>query len=288
MAINIQVADNKTFNVASILNSSLTRADDVRVAVAFVSRSGLRLIEPAMSESLEHGAYLEFLVGLDMRLTEPEAMRCLFDMSQKNDLFRVYCFVSADVTAVYHPKLYLLKSEEAVTCVVGSSNMTRGGLLSNVEVNVILSASADDEVISDLYSTYNRLKFHPNRVVPDEELLGLYSLLCEREKKFLKNTRGNEASSRLLNQFNEKAKSLQRPKATTRDLVGWAQLIYSMLPEGEFTNQQVYEYEALCQARYPYNRNIRAKIRQQLQVLRDMGLLEHTGKASWKKTLLSV
>jgi type II restriction enzyme len=44
----------------------------------------------------------------------------------------------------------------------------------------------------------------------------------------------------------------------------------------EFTLDDAYAHEAALSALYPDNRNVRPKIRQQLQVLRDRGWLEFT------------
>jgi type II restriction enzyme len=41
-----------------------------------------------------------------------------------------------------------------------------------------------------------------------------------------------------------------------------------------FTLENVYSFEVELAAKHPKNRNIRPKIRQQLQVLRDLGLVE--------------
>lgn len=50
----------------------------------------------------------------------------------------------------------------------------------------------------------------------------------------------------------------------------------------EFTLEEVYASEALLQAAYPANRNVRPKIRQQLQVLRDHGFLEFTARGVYR------
>ena len=65
--------------------------------------------------------------------------------------------------------------------------------------------------------------------------------------------------------------------------MGWVKLVYDHLPEREFITNQVYENEPEFSRFYTENRNIRAKIRQQLQVLRDMGLIKHIGKSRWIK-----
>ena len=54
------------------------------------------------------------------------------------------------------------------------------------------------------------------------------------------------------------------------------------LPE-EFTLGQVYEFANLLQAKHPDNQHIHAKIRQQLQILRDKGLIEFLGRGKYRK-----
>ena len=65
--------------------------------------------------------------------------------------------------------------------------------------------------------------------------------------------------------------------------MGWLELVYDALPDGEFTNDLVYASESEFRLRYPDNLNIRAKVRQQLQVLRDMRLIEHVATGRWRK-----
>ena len=50
----------------------------------------------------------------------------------------------------------------------------------------------------------------------------------------------------------------------------------------EIALEQVYAYEADLSAMYPGNANVRPKIRQQLQVLRDMGLLTFLGRGRYR------
>jgi type II restriction enzyme len=50
----------------------------------------------------------------------------------------------------------------------------------------------------------------------------------------------------------------------------------------EFTNEDVYAFARELEKLHPDNRHIRDKIRQQLQVLRDAGLLIHVGSGVWR------
>jgi type II restriction enzyme len=68
-------------------------------------------------------------------------------------------------------------------------------------------------------------------------------------------------------------------------LRGWTTLTLKTvrdLKSTEFSLKEVYEHESDFIARYPNNRNVRAKIRQQLQVLRDLGLLDFKGDGSYR------
>lgn len=49
----------------------------------------------------------------------------------------------------------------------------------------------------------------------------------------------------------------------------------------KFSTQQAYGFEARLSKLFPFNKHIRQKIRQQLQVLRDLGLLTHMRRSEW-------
>lgn len=51
----------------------------------------------------------------------------------------------------------------------------------------------------------------------------------------------------------------------------------------EFSLSQMYEFESLLELKHPGNHNIRPKIRQQLQVLRDRGIIEFLGNGRYRK-----
>jgi type II restriction enzyme len=65
---------------------------------------------------------------------------------------------------------------------------------------------------------------------------------------------------------------------------GWTldvlQVVQS-LKKREFSLRDVYEFEKNLSRMHPANRNIRPKIRQQLQVLRDMDLVTFLGSGSY-------
>jgi len=59
-------------------------------------------------------------------------------------------------------------------------------------------------------------------------------------------------------------------------------LILESFGKPEFDLEEVYAHEAKLRALHVLNRHVRPKIRQQLQVLRDMGLLEFLGRGKYR------
>ncbi len=66
---------------------------------------------------------------------------------------------------------------------------------------------------------------------------------------------------------------------------GWTSLTLSMarrISSRSFTLQQIYDFEREFAEVYPDNANIRPKIRQQLQVLRDLGMIKFSSAGSYE------
>ena len=51
----------------------------------------------------------------------------------------------------------------------------------------------------------------------------------------------------------------------------------------EFALSDMYRFENMLSLKHPENNNVQAKIRQQLQLLRDKGFIEFLGNGKYKK-----
>lgn len=74
---------------------------------------------------------------------------------------------------------------------------------------------------------------------------------------------------------------------TTHDIdaKGWildVLLCVEKIGKAEFTLDEVYAFEGYLKAKHPQNNNIQPKIRQQLQFLRDKGLIEFVGRGRYR------
>jgi type II restriction enzyme len=71
---------------------------------------------------------------------------------------------------------------------------------------------------------------------------------------------------------------------------GWTIEILKLIeriPQRNFSLSDVYMFENYLKEKFPNNNFIKDKIRQQLQVLRDKGLIEFMGKGAYKKVIIN-
>ena len=69
------------------------------------------------------------------------------------------------------------------------------------------------------------------------------------------------------------------------DAKGWLfdiSLCIDQLKRKEFSLDEIYNFEEHLKSKHPLNNNVRAKIRQQLQILRDREILDFLGNGRYK------
>jgi type II restriction enzyme len=95
-------------------------------------------------------------------------------------------------------------------------------------------------------------------------------------------SQGVPESPRIVRDRFQTVRPLANVHARTR---GWTLDVLRMirrLGQERFSLQDVYAYEGDLSATYPSNRNVRPKIRQQLQVLRDIGFIDFEGSGRYR------
>ena len=111
-----------------------------RAAVAFVKRSGTRHVAPALANFARTG-HVEIIAGIDHQGTSAEGLQDLLKaVSPKG---RVIVFHNR-LPFTFHPKVYLFKSPIAADVMIGSGNLTEGGLFTNYEAALRLFLDLTD------------------------------------------------------------------------------------------------------------------------------------------------
>lgn len=126
--MQLSILDNGSKNLLSALLPAIEQSKETRIAVAFMSKGGLSAIDTAIDYCLKKGGYAEFLVGLDLSMTEPEALWKLYEQLKSGANMQFYCYADLGSSGIYHPKLYMMSGSQETLAVIGSSNLTIGGL----------------------------------------------------------------------------------------------------------------------------------------------------------------
>jgi HKD family nuclease len=112
--------------------------DSFTAAVAFVRRSGVRHICQALRGFVHNNGQVRIVIGIDHKATTTDGLQELLDCVEPSG--EVFVFHNAG-PSTYHPKIFLFENEREARVIIGSSNLTEGGLFTNYEASVILRLS---------------------------------------------------------------------------------------------------------------------------------------------------
>ena len=132
------VANRGPVSLAKALPLLWRGAASIDIASAFISANGLNALSPALSAG--RSANVRLLVGLYQCFTTPTVLDCLFRLQARSN-GRVCVHVSRD--RHFHAKMSISRNHRVTKVVIGSSNLTDGGMTGTGEVNAVISLSAN-------------------------------------------------------------------------------------------------------------------------------------------------
>ena len=104
-------------------------------ALAWVRSSGLQQIRPELDHFAQR-ASVQISVGVDLRGTSEEGLRELLEATLGTGA-KLFVFHNESPNVTFHPKVYVFTDGSGAEVMVGSSNMTAGGLETNYEANFV-------------------------------------------------------------------------------------------------------------------------------------------------------
>lgn len=205
MATKIQILSNTNYSLCDVLKSELIESTQVKIAVAFLRRTGIDEIYKSLDFAMnQNNAKVEIIAGLDFKTTDSKALLALKEIEDTQKNFSFYCFGDKRDNfndLVFHPKIYLfetaLSRNTKYTSIIGSSNLTSGGLTSNFEVNSVFREDKP-KYFSQLEAIYNEIKFTDSVFKPSKNYILKYGNI----KKELEKTE-NIADKSLKNEIQE-------------------------------------------------------------------------------------
>lgn len=117
--------------IKGLLSSQDPFYDKVWLVSAFARLTATQRIEPNILEAKSRGAEINIVVGFDLKSTSVEALRKIYSFGVNSILVH-----NAQVGHTFHPKISLFESSgKRAEVLIGSSNLTDGGLYTNYEAS---------------------------------------------------------------------------------------------------------------------------------------------------------
>ncbi len=123
------------------------------LSTAFMTKAGLSILQDTIEPIAESTTVF---AGIRNGITSAQALRLSMDIG-----CRTYTVDTGSRNIVFHPKVYYARNREEARIVVGSANLTFGGLVSNVEASLALTLElcndSDAAVSSKLEGVFQQL-----------------------------------------------------------------------------------------------------------------------------------
>jgi len=112
-------------------------------AVAFVKRSGVQYIAEAL-RAFSARSTVKMLIGVDLSGSSREGLADLLAcVGERGEIWVCH----NESVSTFHPKVYVFRNEAQAVVVIGSGNLTEGGLFTNYEASImrILDLTLDED-----------------------------------------------------------------------------------------------------------------------------------------------
>lgn len=158
--------DRGARSIGSAVNEALAWNDATEAwfAVAWAKRSGLTRIETQVRALRGRRKRVRALIGIDQHGATEEGLHLALELFSE---VRVYHDASPKRT--FHPKFYVIEAPDRASVILGSGNLTAGGLYENYEValgvNLNLSDDGDGRFLEDLRRWWTRRWVEPGASV---------------------------------------------------------------------------------------------------------------------------
>ena len=153
----VEVRFLQSSEVLAELKDGLRGSRSLKLAVAFLKKSGYGEIRRGLVDLLRRGNPAELVVGISSYgITDYEVLNDLYELKERHGNLSVKYYNNEG----FHPKLFLFEFPKKRTRIIlGSSNLTGGGVRSNVEANLLLEGTSSEKVIADILEFFKNV-FH--------------------------------------------------------------------------------------------------------------------------------
>lgn len=137
-----EFVDNRRCSVADWLRSHLTSSTSACICVAYLSPSGFKSIKDELEHFLNRGASLSIISSEEISKVDAK-----FLLQLANRYSQIQARIYPTELTFMHSKVYLLNEDNKDHVLVGSSNLTRAGLETNIESNLAASFPPEHPIV---------------------------------------------------------------------------------------------------------------------------------------------
>jgi len=116
-------------------------------AVAWLNQRGADRIRDSAARFLDERSVIRATVGLDFSSTSYEGLSVLLALESGTRDITTHVFFDENRACTFHPKVFLFSNGKESNLIVGSNNMTGGGLDTNIEAALGITAPMSDDTI---------------------------------------------------------------------------------------------------------------------------------------------
>ena len=178
-----EVITNRETPLGQLLQERLVGAVEFRAASAFLNSGGLKVVLPHIDRILRDEGSVHIVHGADGRIADPEAVRCLVNLRYEFGNFHYYIHRQVPDMQRFHPKLYVIDSEDSTDAVVGSSNLTTAGLGSNNEGNVVFQGGRLGRNVKRCHQIFSSIIGSADLIEPNRTFADRYEEIYTKSKE---------------------------------------------------------------------------------------------------------
>ena len=162
--MNVNFCGAPIKSIKNDIQALIKQCEKASISVAYLKKSGVELIKQSLEENKDRNAKISLITSLDFGITDVDGLRESLNMGMR-------CGIMHDKN--FHPKLYIFEMGEGnAAMIVGSSNLSNGGLSTNYEANLVISGKVSDSPIKEAIEYFSLIE---SESVPlDEKIIDLY------------------------------------------------------------------------------------------------------------------
>lgn len=203
--------------VLSSIEDELLNCNEFQISVAFITLGGIEPLLQTLKVLEKKNVPGKVLTTNYLNFSEPKALKKLNEL--KNITIKMYDVDEKDHG--FHTKGYIFKKEEIYRIIIGSSNMTRSALTTNLEWNTKIVSTERGEVAEDIIKEFDKL-WNSNNALVYEDFYEEYAEKYEIIKKQKETAKQDEIVS--LEKYKLKPNNMQ---------VGFISSLKKLIDKGE-------------------------------------------------------